>query len=44
MDFIKKFNIDLLFHPPYSPDLNPIEHVWGYLKQEVYKHDFDNLE
>lgn len=25
----------LLFLPPYSPDLNPIEHMWALLKQEI---------
>ena len=24
--------------PPYSPDLNPIEHAWSQLKAWVYKH------
>lgn len=28
-----------LFLPPYSPDLNPIERIWGYLKQEFF-HSF----
>jgi transposase len=26
------------FLPPYSPDLNPIEHYWGPLKQRIRKH------
>lgn len=25
-------NISLLFLPPYSPELNPIENVWAYLR------------
>jgi transposase len=26
------------FLPPYSPDLNPIEHYWSPLKQRIRKH------
>lgn len=25
-------NISLYYLPPYSPELNPIEQIWGYLK------------
>ena len=27
----------LMSHPPYSPDLNPIEKVWAWLKRKVVK-------
>jgi len=28
----------LLDWPPYSPDMNPIEHVWAIMKQWIVKH------
>jgi hypothetical protein len=28
-------NIILLFQPPYSPELNPIERLWQHLKQDL---------
>lgn len=40
-DFIKDFNsfyktqLSILFLPPYSPDLNPIEHYFAVLKGKV---------
>lgn len=30
-------NIKVLFLPPYSPDLNDIEHGWGWLKYQIRK-------
>ncbi len=32
---IKKAKCHLVFLPPYSPDLNPIEHVWAHKKQSI---------
>ena len=26
----------VLFLPPYSPDMNPIDRIWGYLKQNYF--------
>jgi transposase len=30
-----KLNISLVFLPPYSPDLNPIEFIWKSIKREI---------
>jgi putative transposase len=32
----KELGIILVFLPPYSPDLNPVEYVWKTIKREVY--------
>lgn len=37
-------NIVLLFQPPYSPELNPIERVWQHLKKDLKWEVFENLE
>jgi transposase len=34
---IKNANCQLLFLPPYSPDLNPIEKFWANLKAKIRK-------
>jgi putative transposase len=31
----EKLNIDLVFLPPYSPNLNPIEFIWKTVKREL---------
>lgn len=40
-------NVTLLFLPPYAPELNPVERVWGYMRSHylsnrVYR-DYDEL-
>ncbi|CAB1452154.1 unnamed protein product [Pleuronectes platessa] len=35
--FFQENNITLLDHPACSPDLNPIENIWGWMAREVYK-------
>jgi len=36
-------NINLIFLPPYSPDLNPIEDVWREIKNKISNNHFKNV-
>lgn len=35
--YLRTARIKVLRWPPRSPDLNPIESVWGYMKQHLYR-------
>lgn len=39
-------NIRLLFLPPYSPQLNPVEHIWDYMREQkkFNNHSFKSIE
>ena len=37
-------NVVLLFLPPYSPELNPIERFWQDLKAKLFTHSYKTLE
>ena len=42
----KPANIHLELLPPYSPELNPTEHLWDYIREQkgFNNHSFDSLE
>lgn len=44
-ELIEKAGCELLFLPPYSPDLNPIEKFWAHLKANIRSTitNFNNL-
>lgn len=43
-DFPLPDNIELMFLPTYSPDLNPIERLWKYFKDEwINNRFFENI-
>jgi len=35
LSFFERYTVPLESHPAYSPALNPIEHVWTLLKQQL---------
>ncbi|MBW6513275.1 MAG: IS630 family transposase, partial [Candidatus Syntrophosphaera sp.] len=38
-------NIEIIYLPPYSPELNPIERLWKYLKTNfIHNRLFDSLK
>jgi transposase len=45
-DLAKKHKCEVLFLPPYSPDLNPIEKKWAWLKRKLREilHDFQSFD
>ena len=37
-------NVVLIFLPPYSPELNPIERLWQDIKQKLFTHTYQTLD
>ena len=38
LEYAEMLDISLVFLPPYSPDLNPIEYIWKDIKKAVSTH------
>ena len=43
MQVFEILNINPIFLPKRSPDLNPIEDLWRIIKKEVYSANYDSL-
>lgn len=43
---LKSFpNIRFIYLPPYSPELNPTEHLWNYIRNAKFRNSlFENLD
>ena len=39
-DLSKVENIRYIYQPPYSPELNPVEHLWDYIRENYFKNAY----
>ena len=43
-EYCEQNKITLLFLPPYSPEFNPIERVWSFLKSKIRQRFFKTAD
>jgi putative transposase len=41
---VSELNIKLIYLPPYSPDLNPIEYLWKSMKRIISRSDIESKQ
>ena len=44
MEWFKDNDISTVVHPPQSPDMNPIEHLWAHMKRQLGEERFNNVQ
>jgi transposase len=42
--YLEEHNINTMPWPPYSPDLNIIENLWGVMKRKIYRKPYTSQE
>ena len=44
IDFLNNFDVELVHnYPPWSPELNPIEHAWGWMVKYINRNFPSNI-
>ncbi len=43
-EYAKELNIELIYLPPYSPDLNPLEFLWKSIKRIISTSEIENKQ
>lgn len=43
-EFFKDEAVKIIKNPPYSPDLNPIEQIWAWMKRDVAKISYKTID
>ena len=44
IQYLQDQGVRLIDHPPYSPDLNPIEQIWAWMKHDVCSTTYETVD
>ena len=42
--YLQQNDVHILPWPAYSPDLNPLEHLWDYLKRKIHSQNIQKVD